>query len=151
VANNITLWQGGEDGVHERMIDAAKRAHAHHFIMDLPNGYDTKIGDRGVRLSGGQRQRLFIARELFKDPNLLILDEATSALDTESEKHIQRSIDALQGEMTVVIVAHRLSTIRNADHVYVFEDGRVIEEGSYEQLRHHEQSRFREMVEIQQL
>lgn len=154
VANNITLWQtdGGEhDSAEERMIDAAKRAHAHHFICDLPDGYETTIGDRGVRLSGGQRQRLFVARELFKDPNLLILDEATSALDTESEKHIQESIDALKGEMTVVTIAHRLSTIKNVDYVYVLEDGRVVEEGPYSTLRQRTGSRFRQMIEMQKL
>jgi subfamily B ATP-binding cassette protein MsbA len=154
IANNISLWQGDmedDPDLRERVIDAAERAHAHHFIQDLPNGYQTVVGDRGVRLSGGQRQRLFVARELFKRPNLLILDEATSALDTESERYIQQSIDALKGEMTVVIIAHRLSTIKNVDHVYVLDDGRVIEDGSYHELRGHDQSRFREMVEMQSL
>jgi ABC-type multidrug transport system fused ATPase/permease subunit len=154
IANNISLWQcdiEADPGLRERVIDAAERAHADHFIRDLPNGYQTVVGDRGVRLSGGQRQRLFVARELFKRPNLLILDEATSALDTESERYIQQSIDALKGEMTVVIIAHRLSTIKNVDYVYVLDEGRVIEEGSYHELRGHEQSRFREMVEMQSL
>jgi subfamily B ATP-binding cassette protein MsbA len=109
------------------------------------------IGDRGVRLSGGQRQRLFIARELFKNPNLLLLDEATSALDTESERYIQESIDALKGEMTVVIIAHRLSTVRDVDYLYVLEEGRVVEEGSYKALTTNGQTRFREMVEMQSL
>jgi subfamily B ATP-binding cassette protein MsbA len=104
-----------------------------------------------VKLSGGQRQRLFIARELFKRPNLLILDEATSALDTQSERYIQKSIDALKGTMTVVIIAHRLSTIKNVDQVIVLDEGRVAEKGSYMELRNHEQSQFREMVEMQSL
>jgi ABC-type multidrug transport system fused ATPase/permease subunit len=154
VANNISLWQGdiGDDpALRERVIHAAKQAHADHFIRDLPNSYQTVVGDRGVRLSGGQRQRLFVARELFKEPNLLLLDEATSALDTESERYIQKSIDALRGEMTVVIIAHRLSTIKNVDYVYVLDEGRVIEEGPYHELRGEEQSRFREMVEMQSL
>ena len=154
IANNICLWQGDSDDDPElaaRIEDAAQRAYADHFIQDLPDGYNTMVGDRGVRLSGGQRQRLFVARELFKRPNLLILDEATSALDTESERYIQESIDALKGEMTVVIIAHRLSTIKNVDYVYVLDEGRVIEEGPYEELRHQEQSRFREMVEMQSL
>jgi ABC-type multidrug transport system fused ATPase/permease subunit len=133
------------------VIDAAKRAHAHHFIQDLPDGYNTMVGDRGVRLSGGQRQRLFVARELFKQPNLLILDEATSDLDTASEQHIQNSIDALQGEVTVVIIAHRLSTVKNADRVYVLDEGRMVEEGPYHELRARENGRFREMVEMQSL
>jgi ABC-type multidrug transport system fused ATPase/permease subunit len=154
IANNISLWQSeieDDPALRERVIHAAEQAHAAHFIRDLPNGYQTVVGDRGVRLSGGQRQRLFVARELFKQPNLLLLDEATSALDTESERYIQQSIDALKGEMTVVIIAHRLSTIKNVDYVYVLDEGRVIEEGSYHELRGHEQSRFREMVEMQSL
>ncbi|CBH23614.1 ABC transporter, transmembrane region [Salinibacter ruber M8] len=154
VANNICLWQGDveEDAeLREKVIDAAKRAHAHHFIRELPDGYQTVVGDQGVRLSGGQRQRLFVARELFKQPNLLLLDEATSDLDTASEQHIQDSIDALQGKVTVVIIAHRLSTVKNADRVYVLDQGRVIESGTYDELRMRENGEFREMVEMQSL
>ncbi|MCS4156044.1 ABC-type multidrug transport system fused ATPase/permease subunit [Salinibacter ruber] len=154
VANNICLWQGDvaeNPALRERVIHAAERAHADHFIRDLPDGYQTVVGDRGVRLSGGQRQRLFVARELFKQPNLLLLDEATSDLDTASEQHIQDSIDALKGEVTVVIIAHRLSTVKNADRVYVLDEGRVIEEGSYDELRMRENGEFREMVEMQSL
>lgn len=154
VANNIHLWQGDiedDPALREKTIDAAKRAHAHHFIKDLPDGYQTTVGDRGVQLSGGQKQRLFVARELFKQPNLLLLDEATSDLDTASEQHIQDSIDALQGEVTVVIIAHRLSTVKNADRVYVLDEGHVIEEGSYHELRMREDGQFREMVEMQSL
>jgi len=154
VANNICLWQGDieeDPALRERVIHAAERAHADHFIRDLPNGYQTVVGDRGVRLSGGQRQRLFVARELFKQPNLLLLDEATSDLDTASEQHIQDSIDALKGEVTVVIIAHRLSTVKNADRVYVLDEGRVIEEGTYHELRSRENGEFREMVEMQSL
>jgi ABC-type multidrug transport system fused ATPase/permease subunit len=154
IANNISLWKGDyeSDAEHRARVEqAARDAYAHHFIEDLPNGYQTVVGERGVRLSGGQRQRLFVARELFKQPNLLLLDEATSALDTESERYIQQSIDDLQGEVTVVIIAHRLSTIKNVDYIYVLDEGRVIEDGSYDQLRGHEESRFREMVEMQSL
>jgi ABC-type multidrug transport system fused ATPase/permease subunit len=154
IANNISLWQGDiedDPALRERVIDAARRANAHHFIEDFSNGYQTVVGDRGVRLSGGQKQRLFVARELFKQPNLLLLDEATSDLDTASEQHIQDSIDALQGEVTVVIIAHRLSTVKNADRVYVLDEGRVIEEGSYHELRARENGEFREMVEMQSL
>ena len=153
IANNISLWKGDEDDPETQAAikEAARRAYAHHFIESLPNGYQTPTGDQGVRLSGGQRQRLFIARELFKNPNLLILDEATSALDTESERYIQNSIDDLKGEMTVVIIAHRLSTIKNVDRVYVMDDGRVVEDGTYEELRQHQDSRFREMVDMQML
>ena len=154
VANNISLWEGDveeDEALDERVQVAAEQAYAAGFIEDLPDGYQTVVGDQGVRLSGGQRQRLFVARELFKQPNLLILDEATSALDTESERYIQSSIDALKGEVTVVIIAHRLSTIKNVDHVYVMDEGYVVEEGPYHELRGHEESRFREMVEMQRL
>jgi ABC-type multidrug transport system fused ATPase/permease subunit len=154
VANNISLWRGDveeDPALRERVIYAAEQAHADHFIRDLPNGYQTMVGDRGVRLSGGQRQRLFVARELFKQPNLLLLDEATSDLDTASEQHIQDSIDALKGEVTVVIIAHRLSTVKNADRVYVLDKGRVIEEGSFDELQKREDGEFRKMVEIQKM
>jgi subfamily B ATP-binding cassette protein MsbA len=154
VANNICLWRGDvttDPDVQANVKEAARKAYAHHFIEDLPEGYQTVIGDRGVRLSGGQRQRLFIARELFKNPNLLLLDEATSALDTESERYIQQSIDALKGEMTVVIIAHRLSTVRDVDYLYVLDDGRVVEEGSYANLTTNGKTRFKQMVEMQQL
>jgi ABC-type multidrug transport system fused ATPase/permease subunit len=154
IANNISLWKdeyANDAEVQFRVQEAARKAYADHFIEELPQGYETVVGDRGVRLSGGQRQRLFIARELYKNPNLLILDEATSALDTESERYIQQSIDALKGQMTVVIIAHRLSTIKNVDYVYVLDEGRVIEEGTYDELRYHDASRFREMVEMQSL
>jgi ABC-type multidrug transport system fused ATPase/permease subunit len=152
VANNICLWQGDieeEAELREQVVDAAKRANADHFIRDLPNGYQTVVGDQGVRLSGGQRQRLFVARELFKEPNLLLLDEATSDLDTASEKHIQRSINKLQGSVTVVIIAHRLSTVKNADRVYVLEDGQIIEKGAYDELKYRENGEFRKMVKMQ--
>ncbi len=154
VENNISLWEGDIDedpSLRERVVHAAERAHAHHFIEELPNGYQTVVGDRGVRLSGGQRQRLFVARELFKEPNLLLLDEATSDLDTTSEQHIQQSIDALKGETTVVIIAHRLSTVKNADCVYVLDGGRIIEEGSWQELRARENGQFREMIQMQSI
>jgi subfamily B ATP-binding cassette protein MsbA len=152
LANNICLWQGDIDNnpaLFERVRDAARRAHIAHFIEDLPDGYKALVGDRGVRLSGGQRQRLFIARELFKQPSLLILDEATSALDSQSERFIQQSIDALKGQITVVIIAHRLSTIRNVDQVYVFDQGRLVEQGAYAALRERPKSRFGQLVALQ--
>jgi ABC-type multidrug transport system fused ATPase/permease subunit len=154
IANNICLWKGdvgGDPELFEHIREAARRAHIDDFVETLPDGYQTRVGDRGVRLSGGQRQRLFIARELFKNPQLLILDEATSALDSESERAIRASIDALRGRMTVVIIAHRLSTIRNVDRVYVLERGRVVEQGTYAELRNAEGSRFETMVELQSL
>ncbi len=154
IANNICLWEGDaacDPVLLERVREAARQAHIAHFIESLPEGYASMVGDRGMRLSGGQRQRLFVARELFKQPNLLILDEATSALDSESEHAIQASIDALKGRITVVIIAHRLSTIRNVDHVYVFDQGRLIEQGPYHTLRDAEDSRFGRMVAMQVL
>jgi subfamily B ATP-binding cassette protein MsbA len=154
IANNICMWQGdiGSDrDLLERVRDAARQAHFAHFVEGLPEGYSTLVGDRGVRLSGGQRQRLFIARELFRQPKLLILDEATSALDTESERAIQRSIDALKGRITVIIIAHRLSTIRNVDYVYVLDKGRLVEHGRYQDLRDAKGSRFGELIAMQAL
>ncbi|MCS4194445.1 ABC-type multidrug transport system fused ATPase/permease subunit [Salinibacter ruber] len=154
VANNICLWQGDieeDPALRGRVSHAAERARAHRFIEELPNGYQTVVGDRGIRLSGGQRQRLFVARELFKEPNLLLLDEATSDLDAASEQHIQDSIDVLKGEVTVVIIAHRLSTIKDADRILVLDQGRVIERGNYEELRMREDGEFKEMVDIQSL
>lgn len=154
VANNICLWKGdyeNNEEVRHNIHKAAEKAYALDFIQDLPKGFNTIVGDRGVRLSGGQRQRLFIARELYKKPNLLILDEATSALDSDSENFIQQSIDNLKGSMTVVIIAHRLSTIKNSDYIYVLDEGRVIEDGSYNELTIDTNGRFKEMVEMQSL
>lgn len=154
VANNICLWAGdsvADPGLLERIRRAAREAHALDFIEDLPEGFQTMVGDRGIRLSGGQRQRLFIARELFKQPRLLILDEATSALDSGSEQAIQASIDALKGRLTVVIIAHRLSTVREADRIFVLEDGCLVESGTFEELREIPGGLFRKMVEKQQL
>ncbi|MCZ7600485.1 MAG: ABC transporter ATP-binding protein/permease [Gammaproteobacteria bacterium] len=154
IAANIALNDIDPTRDHEAMQAvriAARKAHLADFIDSLPDNYMTVVGDRGIRLSGGQRQRLFIARELFKGPRLLILDEATSALDSESERAIQVSIDSLRGQLTVVIIAHRLSTISNVDRVYVLERGTVVEQGSFDGLRDQEQSRFSHLVAMQQL
>lgn len=131
--------------------DAASQAQLADFIETLPESWFTKVGDRGIRLSGGQRQRLFIARELFRKPRLLILDEATSALDSESERGVQRSIDALHGSMTVIIIAHRLATIRSADQVFVYANGKIVEQGTYVELSSNSATRFSQMVELQTL
>ena len=125
---------GRLDATDEEVIEAAKAANCHKFIMDLPDGYKTKIGERGLNLSGGQRQRIAIARAILKNPRLLILDEATSALDTESEKIVQAALDDLMVGRTAFVIAHRLSTIFNADKIIVIENGHIKEIGTHEEL-----------------
>ena len=125
---------GRLDASDEEIIQAAKDANAHEFIMELPEGYDTRIGERGLNLSGGQRQRIAIARAILKDPRVLILDEATSALDTESEKIVQAALDRLMVGRTSFVIAHRLSTIFEADQIYVIDGGQVREHGSHQEL-----------------
>jgi ATP-binding cassette subfamily B protein/subfamily B ATP-binding cassette protein MsbA len=132
VKSNILF--GREDATEEEVIAAAKTANAHDFIMDLPQGYDTLIGERGVKLSGGQKQRLSIARAVLKDAPILILDEATSAVDAETETLIQEALERLMVGRTTIIIAHRLSTIRNADQIVVLEDGRIAEAGTHQEL-----------------
>ena len=125
---------GKLDATEEEIVAAAKMANIHDYIMSLPNGYDTQIGERGVRLSGGQKQRLSIARVFLKNPPILILDEATSALDNTTEILIQQALDKLCEGRTTLVVAHRLSTIKNADEIAVVDDGRIVEQGTHEQL-----------------
>ena len=132
VEENIAY--GTFDASHEEVVAAAKAAEAHDFIENLPDGYDTEVGERGVKLSGGQRQRLAIARAVLKDPEILILDEATSDVDTETEMLIQRSIDDLTEDRTTFAIAHRLSTIKDADQIVVLEGGRIVERGAHEDL-----------------
>jgi subfamily B ATP-binding cassette protein MsbA len=132
VRNNIAY--GLDNADEDRVIDAAKAANAHDFIMAMPSGYDTEIGESGVLLSGGQRQRLAIARALFKDPPILILDEATSALDTESERLVQGALEHLMKGRTTLVIAHRLSTIRSADKIVVLDRGVIVESGPHEEL-----------------
>lgn len=128
------ILYGRLDATEEEVIEAAKRANIHDYIMTLPEGYDTNIGERGVKLSGGQKQRLSIARVFLKNPPLLILDEATSALDNTTEILIQRALDELCRGRTTIVVAHRLSTIKNADKIVVIEEGKISEEGTHEEL-----------------
>ena len=130
--NNITF--GVENATMEQVIEAAKIANAHEFIMESEHGYDTMIGDRGGRLSGGQRQRVSIARAILKNPPILILDEATSALDTESERLVQEALERLMKSRTTIAIAHRLSTIKNADEIYVLYEGEIVERGQHDEL-----------------
>jgi subfamily B ATP-binding cassette protein MsbA len=130
--NNISF--GIENSTEEDVIAAAKIANAHDFIMATPNGYHSNIGDRGSKLSGGQRQRISIARAILKNPPIMILDEATSALDTESERLVQDAIEKLMKNRTSLVIAHRLSTVKNADLICVMQDGEIIERGKHDEL-----------------
>lgn len=130
--NNITF--GVENATMDQVMEAAKIANAHDFIMETEHGYDTMIGDRGGRLSGGQRQRVSIARAILKNPPILILDEATSALDTESERLVQEALERLMRSRTTIAIAHRLSTIKNADEICVLHEGKIVERGTHENL-----------------
>ena len=130
--NNITF--GVENATMEQVIEAAKIANAHDFIMETEKGYDTCVGDRGCLLSGGQRQRISIARAILKNPPILILDEATSALDTESERLVQEALERLMKTRTTIAIAHRLSTIKNADEICVMRDGEIVERGKHDEL-----------------
>jgi subfamily B ATP-binding cassette protein MsbA len=148
VRNNIAF--SSIDASDEAVIAAAKAANAHEFISTLPEGYDTNIGDRGSKLSGGQRQRLTSARALLKNPPILILDEATSALDSESEKLVQAALERLLENRTALVIAHRLSTVQNADEIIVMDAGRIIERGTHESLMQ-EGKIYRKLVELQAL
>jgi subfamily B ATP-binding cassette protein HlyB/CyaB len=129
---NIALADPG--ATMERVIEAAELAGAHEFILELPHGYDTRIGERGASLSGGQRQRIAIARALMTNPRILIFDEATSALDYESERIVQDNMRRIAAGRTVLVIAHRLSTIRRADRIITIERGRVVEDGTHDEL-----------------
>lgn len=132
VFNNITL--GNENADKEEVIAAAKAANAHEFIMEMPKGYDSNVGENGAKLSGGQKQRISIARAIYKNPPILILDEATSSLDTESEKLVQDALGKLMKTRTSLVIAHRLSTIQNADNIILIKKGEILEQGTHEEL-----------------
>jgi ATP-binding cassette subfamily B protein/subfamily B ATP-binding cassette protein MsbA len=146
IGENIAC--GNRRASREQVIEAAKRAHAHEFIVDLPQAYDTPVGERGLRFSGGQRQRIAIARAMLAEPKILILDEATSHLDPENERLIQRSLASLMSGRTSFVIAHRLSTIRHADQIVLIENGRITERGRHEELMLGS-GRYRRMVELQ--
>jgi len=148
ISNNIKL--GKENATYEEIIEAAKIANAHDFIIKKEGGYNSNIGDRGSKLSGGERQRLTIARAVLKNPPILILDEATSSLDTESERLVQEAINNLMSNRTSIVIAHRLSTIRHADEIIVLQKGKIAERGNHDQLL--EQNGFyRKLVEMQEV
>ncbi|XP_059637694.1 ABC transporter B family member 13-like isoform X2 [Cornus florida] len=148
IYDNIKYGNAGATEIE--IMKAAKAANAHGFISRMPEGYQTQVGDRGVQLSGGQKQRVAIARAILKDPSILLLDEATSALDTASEKQVQEALDKLMEGRTTILVAHRLSTIRDADSIAVLQHGKVVESGSHEQLISRSESIYKQLVSLQQ-
>ncbi len=149
IFNNIAL--GKPSASMEEVMRAAKIANAHEFIVDTEDGYETNIGDRGIRLSGGQRQRISIARAVFKNPAILILDEATSALDTESEKSVQDALNNLMEGRTTLVIAHRLSTIKEADEILILQDGRIVERGNHFELIEIEESIYKRLTLMQKI
>jgi len=132
IADNIRFGRNGHST--ESLVEAAKIANAHGFISELPQGYDTEVGERGMKLSGGQQQRLAIARAVLAGPEILVFDEATSSLDSISEKLVQEAIDKVSSNRTAIIIAHRLSTVRNADKIIVLAGGEMVEEGTHQEL-----------------
>ncbi len=148
VKSNISL--GKENATNQEIVEAAKIANAHDFIMELPEGYDTNIGDSGNKLSGGQKQRLSIARAVLKNPPIMILDEATSALDTESERLVQDALEKMMRNRTSIVIAHRLSTIQNADSIVVLQKGEIVEQGSHAELLSNK-GVYKKLVEMQSL
>ncbi|KAL0477257.1 ATP-binding cassette, subfamily B [Acrasis kona] len=148
IMDNIR-YGSGVDCTEEEVIQASRKANAHQFIVDLPDGYQTLVGERGITLSGGQKQRVAIARTILKDPKLLILDEATSSLDANSEHLVQEALDVLMKDKTVIVIAHRLSTIKRADVVAVMHEGKIAEIGSHETLRKNENGLYSKLVNRQ--
>lgn len=151
ILDNISMFSEATEESYARAVEAAKLANIYDFVINLSEGFKTRIGENGVFLSGGQKQRISIAREIYRDPEILILDEATSALDTESEIAIQKSIESLAGRISVVVIAHRLSTIQKADTIYVLDDGQVVESGNFKNLNSRENSRLKDLIKLQNI
>ena len=147
IGENIGYGAPGSD--ESKIKEAAVTANAHDFIVKLPEGYDTFVGERGVKLSGGQRQRIAIARAILSDPSVLLLDEATSSLDSKSEILVQEGLESLMAERTCMIVAHRLSTVRSVDRIIVLKNGRIIESGTHEELYQKDSGVYKTLYELQ--
>ena len=147
IAKNIAY--GYPHATREEIIESARAANAHKFIMNFPDGYDTQVGERGGRLSGGERQRISIARALIGNPRILILDEATASVDTQTEYEIQEALERLVAGRTTFAIAHRLSTLKNADRLLVIERGRIAEVGTHEELLSKEEGVYRNLVNMQ--
>ena len=150
IFNNVTFWQEKSEENKEKFRQTIEKVSLSEFVNELPEKENTQLGNNGILISGGQKQRISIARELYKDAELLILDEATSALDTETERHIKNNIDLLQGQTTLIIIAHRLSTIKNVDIIYLLDKGKIIASGDFDSLIKSSE-KFRKMVELQEL
>ena len=153
IANNVSLWKSLEGGGadFEQVKSALREVHAEEFVEGTEDGYNTVLGDRGFRVSGGQRQQIALAREVYKDPEIVILDEAMSSLDAKSEWLIQKRITDWRGDRTIVVVTHRLTSVKDCDYVYVLAEGRIIEEGTYEELYRKTDSSFAELAQLQGL
>ena len=147
IRENIAYGKPGAS--EEQIADAARNANAWEFISQFPEGMDTLVGERGTQLSGGQRQRIAIARAVLKNPKILILDEATSSLDSESERLVQDALEKLMKGRTSIVIAHRLSTIRQADHILVLDNGRIVEQGTHDQLLQVTDGLYRNLSELQ--
>jgi ATP-binding cassette subfamily B protein len=147
IADNIAY--GRTDATEAEIAEAAAKANADEFIARMPDGYRTRVGERGIQLSGGQRQRVAIARAILKNPAILILDEATSSLDSESERLIQQALEGLMEGRTSIIIAHRLATVRTADRIFVLKEGEIIESGTHAELLERESGVYRMLSELQ--
>jgi ABC-type multidrug transport system fused ATPase/permease subunit len=143
------ILYGKPDATEKEILEAAEQANALEFIQSFPDGLDTLVGERGIKLSGGQRQRIAIARAILKNPSILLLDEATSSLDAESEKVVQEALDILMEGRTSLIIAHRLATVRNVDCIYVIEKGRIVEQGTHEELSAMEDGIYNTLARLQ--